>query len=135
MIYCGFETSTPRLTPNNLPGLGLVCLLFLAICTQLPTGHYLEDSDEWEWFDYYLVLILPTFNDLMAPYYFFYHSAPDVLIFLGLFLFILSIVYLYLFFIILAEEGGTYMKQNNNTESHTFRKPSVGVFKTTFNDL
>lgn len=135
MIYCGFDSIELNTRPTHFSFVWVVVLGTIGIYSQTPMFHYIIEWDDWDWQDYYLSLIYPTYNDLVSLYYFFYYITPPTLILIGFFLFILSIIYIYLFFKILSSDRVSFFKQNNNTEGHNMQKPSVNFFKTTFNDL
>lgn len=136
MIYKGYDNKEPLISGVYLPTLiSLLCLFFL-LAAQSPLILYdYDDADGWEWIDYYVLTLSPSFNDLIAPFYFFFIHTPQTLLLVGFFLFILSIVYLYLFFRILSMHNPNLFKQNNNTQAHTFRKPTINSYKSTYNDL
>jgi hypothetical protein len=90
---------------------------------------------EWYWVDFYAILINITYNDLVAPFYFFYVIYPNILLLLGLFLFFLSVIFLYLIFQAHTTLQNLPIRINTNTQEQNLYKPSSRYFKSNFNDL
>ena len=135
LIFSGFNGSSEEPKINNNLFIFIIALFSFSLFIQTPMAYYLESKEVWDWYDYYILLIFPTHNDLIAPFIFYYYSRPDVLLMVSFLLLILSIVYIYFFFKILGNKANSFFKQNNNIQDHNMRKPSINSFKTTFNDL
>lgn len=96
---------------------------------------FIQNWMDWYWIDFYSILINLTYNDLVAPFYFFYIFYPNILLFLGLFLFFLSVIYLYLIFQAHNTSLKLSIRINTNTQEQNLYKPSSRHFKSNFNDL